>query len=190
MVVVESSATVPSFKASTAVPLGFSSTSGVLGGAAFGTSMISAWSELSLESRSGSGVPLVIGSGVDDLGGSGVGVRALLISGVGVVALGTVGLGSGLGLGARFGSAGLRSALGSGIGVGLSLTSAGLETSNFASSGWSGVFSGAGMALVSATGLGLISKAGGVLGLDSAADGGLGLVSGATEIVTAADSEI
>lgn len=50
--------------------------------------------------------------------------------------------------------------------------------------------SGAGEALVSATGLGVISKAGGALGLVSAADGGLGLVSGAAEMVTATDSEI
>lgn len=50
--------------------------------------------------------------------------------------------------------------------------------------------SGVGQALVSATGLDLISTAGGVLGLDSAADGGLVLVSGAAETVTATESEI
>lgn len=111
VVVVESSATVPSLLASSAAPLDFSSTSGVLGGAAFGAEppMISMCSGLGLESRPGSGVPLVIGSGVVGLGGSGVG--------------------------AGFRSAGLRRALGSGLGAGLSLISDGLDTSNFASTG-------------------------------------------------------
>lgn len=78
---------------------------------------------------------MVIGSSVVDLGGSGVGVRALLLSGVGVGALGSGDLGSGLGLGVVFGSAGLRPVLGSGLEAGLSLTSAGLGTSSFASTG-------------------------------------------------------
>lgn len=50
--------------------------------------------------------------------------------------------------------------------------------------------SGAGEALVSATGLDFISAAGGALGMDSAAaaDGGLGLVSEAAEMLTATES--
>lgn len=131
----------------------------------------------------------MIGSGVVGLGGSGVGVRALLLSGVG--ALGAACLGSGLGLDAGFGSAGLRPAMGSGPRAGLSLTSC-LATSDFASTDRSGVFlvSGVGLALVSATGLGWVSIAGGALGLDSAADGGLGWVSVATEMLTASESGI
>lgn len=74
--------------------------------------------------------------------------------------------------------------MGSGIRAGLGLTSTGGETSNFASSGITGVFSGTGQTLVSAMGTG------GALGLDSAAGGGLSLVSGAAETVIAVDSKI
>lgn len=128
-----------------------------------------------------------MGSGMDGLGGSGVGVGKLLVGvGAGETALGVAGFGSGLGLDAGFGSAGLRATLGSGLATGLSF-SAGLGASSFAFSGCSGVFSGA---LASATGLGLVSAAGVALGEDSAADGGLALGSGAAEIVTAVDSDI
>lgn len=90
VVVDDSSAAVPSLEASTVVPLPFSSSSGVLGGAAFMIELLilSAWSGLGLESGPGSGVPLVMGSGVVD---SGVGVRAILISKVGVLAFGPAG---------------------------------------------------------------------------------------------------
>lgn len=130
----------------------------------------------------------MMGSGMDGLGGSGVGVGKLLVGvGAGETALGVAGFGSGLGLDAGFGSAGLRAAtLGSGLGAGL-IFSAGLGASSLAFSGCSGVFSGA---LVSTTGLGLVSAAGVALGEDSAADGGLALGSGATEMVTAVDSDI
>ena len=52
------------------------------------------------------------------------------------------------------------------------------------------MISSAGLALVSATGLDLISIAGGALGSASAADGALGLASGATEMLTASESGI
>lgn len=119
-----------------------------------------------------------MGSGADGLGDSGGGVRVL--SGVGAVGLGTAVSGSGFGLGGGFGSAGLEAAFGSGLGRGLSFASAGLVTSKCTSSGCSWLFSGEA----------LISVDGGALGVDTAADSGLGLVSGATEIVTAVDSEI
>lgn len=126
-----------------------------------------------------------MGSGMDGLRGSGVGVGKLLVGvGAGETALGVAGFGSGLGLDAGFGSAGLRATLGSGLGPGLSF-SAGLGASSLALSGCSGVFSGA---LVSAIGLGLVSAAAVALGEDLAADGGLAFGSAAAE--TAVDSDI
>lgn len=121
-----------------------------------------------------------------------MGVRGLLLAGVGLVAWETVDLGPRFAPGAGFGSAVVRSTLGSGLGAGLSLTSAGLDTSSVAFSGCSGVVlvSGAGGALDSAAGLSFISVAGGALGCDSGAASGLELVSAAIEIVTGADSEI
>lgn len=164
-VVVDSSATVPSVLTLTLAS--FSSTSGVLGAAAFGAEppIRSARSWLGLES--GSGVPLAIGtgSGVVALGGSGEGARALLVSAGEMVGLGAAGFGSGLGLGAG-GSGVLASGPSPGLGLEtglrpgfvseLGVTSAGLGTSSFDSADRSGVFlvSGTGLVLVSATELG------------------------------------